>query len=99
MQALERLESAAFCICLDDDAAPVSRAECANHFWHGTSSHGNNRWMDKSIQLIVTANGKAGLVGEHSMYASCHGSMLLPCRLVSIDRGGFSLLSFVSNHT
>jgi carnitine O-acetyltransferase len=65
--ALDLLESAAFCVCLDDDAAPVSRAECAEHFWHGGRDWGRNRWMDKSIQLIVTANGKAGLVGEHSM--------------------------------
>jgi carnitine O-acetyltransferase len=67
-EALERLESAAFCVCLDDAAAPVSRAECAEHFWHGSAAHGRNRWMDKSVQLIVAGNGKAGLVGEHSMY-------------------------------
>ena len=30
-------------------------------------SSGSNRWFDKSIQLICTNNGKAGLVGEHSM--------------------------------
>lgn len=34
---------------------------------HGNISSGHNRWFDKSIQLIVTNNGKAGLVGEHSM--------------------------------
>ena len=67
--ALEKLESAAFAVCLDD-GAPVSKAESAWQFWHGGSRDGRNRWMDKSVQLIVTANGKAGLVGEHSMCVS-----------------------------
>ena len=26
-----------------------------------------NRWMDKSLQLVCTANGKMAYVGEHSM--------------------------------
>jgi carnitine O-acetyltransferase len=30
-------------------------------------SQGANRWFDKSIQLFCTNNGKAGLMGEHSM--------------------------------
>jgi carnitine O-acetyltransferase len=65
--ALHTLESAMLCLCLDDQARPTSRAECAWHFWHGGTEAGRNRWMDKSIQLIVTQNGKAGLAGEHSM--------------------------------
>jgi carnitine O-acetyltransferase len=28
---------------------------------------GHNRWYDKSLQIICAKNGKAGLVGEHSM--------------------------------
>jgi Choline/Carnitine o-acyltransferase len=65
--ALHTLESALLCLCLDDQARPTSRAECAWHFWHGGAEAGRNRWMDKSIQLIVAQNGKAGLAGEHSM--------------------------------
>jgi carnitine O-acetyltransferase len=38
---------------------------------HGLSSAVSdkpiNRWFDKSLQYIVTQNGKAGLTGEHSM--------------------------------
>lgn len=34
---------------------------------HGGLSSGHNRWFDKSIQIIVANNGKAGLLGEHSM--------------------------------
>ena len=36
--------------------------EAANVFWKGT-----NRWADKSFQIVCTANGKVGYVGEHSM--------------------------------
>ncbi len=46
---------------------PVSRSECGNIFWTGGLSSGNNRWFDKSIQIMCTNNGKAGLIGEHSM--------------------------------
>ena len=28
---------------------------------------GRNRWYDKAMQFIVFANGKAGMLGEHSM--------------------------------
>lgn len=66
VKALERLESGALLLCLDDER-PVSRTECANVFWTGHHSSGHNRWFDKSIQLMVTENGKAGLIGEHSM--------------------------------
>lgn len=65
-QALATLESGAILLCLDDQS-PVSRSEAANLFWHGTHVAGANRWFDKSVQLIVTDNGKAGLTGEHSM--------------------------------
>ena len=65
-RALERLESGAVLLNLDDDPA-VSRAQCAEKMLHGGLTAGGNRWFDKSIQLIVARNGKAGLLGEHSM--------------------------------
>jgi carnitine O-acetyltransferase len=64
--ALELLQSGAILICLDDDE-PVSRAEVANQLLTGSLKTGCNRWFDKSIQIIITDNGKAGLMGEHSM--------------------------------
>lgn len=63
--ALEALESGAVLICLDDDCV-TSRNEVAEKLLHGGQS-GFNRWFDKSIQFVVSKNGKAGLVGEHSM--------------------------------
>lgn len=65
-QALERLESGAILLNLDDES-PVSRQECGELFWTGGLKSGGNRWFDKSIELMVTNNGKAGLIAEHSM--------------------------------
>jgi carnitine O-acetyltransferase len=65
-EALEKLESGALLLCLDHEE-PVSKKECGDLFWTGSLSSGHNRWFDKSIQLFVTDNGKAGLQGEHSM--------------------------------
>jgi carnitine O-acetyltransferase len=69
--ALKELESGAVLICLDIDDVVVSRTEIAQMLLHGStetgSGSGSNRWFDKSVQLIVSANGKAGLLGEHSM--------------------------------
>lgn len=66
LEDLEKLESGAFLLCLDE-AAPLSRSQCASLFWHGGNSLHCNRWFDKSLQFICTANGKVGFVGEHSM--------------------------------
>ena len=75
-EALERLESGAILLCLDMDESPVSRTQCGNLFWTGGISSGHNRWFDKSIQLMVGKNGKAGLIGEHSMMDGECGIML-----------------------
>ena len=61
----------AMLLCLDDEA-PVSRSECSYLWLHGMNPEDGdkkpcNRWFDKSIQIIVTKNGKAGLLGEHTM--------------------------------
>lgn len=64
-EALKELESGAVLLCLDIDDTVVARSEIAELLLHGTGK--GNRWFDKSVQLIVSANGKAGLLGEHSM--------------------------------
>lgn len=66
-EALKLLESGAVLICLDENASPVSKRQGSEIFWTGGLASGHNRWFDKSIQLICTNNGKAGMCGEHSM--------------------------------
>ena len=65
-EALELLESGAIVLNLDDEA-PVSRQECGEIFWTGGLKSGENRWFDKSIQIMVQNNGRSAVLGEHSM--------------------------------
>ena len=78
LRELEVLESAAILVCLDDVDVHTPR-HMAHLLLHGQESavaptNNNastipaiNRWFDKSLQYVVTRNGKAGFVGEHSM--------------------------------
>jgi len=65
-EALEVLESGAVLVSLDN-TMPISRDECCISLLTGGEASGSNRWFDKSIQLVVAENGKAGILGEHSM--------------------------------
>jgi carnitine O-acetyltransferase len=65
-RALQHLESGMLVLCLDDEE-PVSYRQRALEYWHGGMQSGGNRWFDKSIQLVVSRNGKLGYIGEHSM--------------------------------
>jgi carnitine O-acetyltransferase len=58
---LDILERALFCVCLED-FTPASPLEASDHLLHGDSG---NRWFDKSVSLIVFADGTAGYNGEH----------------------------------
>jgi carnitine O-acetyltransferase len=66
-KALEILESGALLICLDANEEPTSKKQVSEIMWTGGLTCGHNRWHDKSIQIICTNNGKAGMAGEHSM--------------------------------
>ncbi|MGH3481406.1 MAG: choline/carnitine O-acyltransferase, partial [Nocardioidaceae bacterium] len=59
--ALDTVESALFCLCLDA-LAPEDTLQTCDHLLHGDSA---NRWFDKSLSLIVFADGAAGLNVEH----------------------------------
>lgn len=59
--ALERIQSSIILVCLDE-LAPVTTEERAWELWWGD---GKNRFYDKQ-QLIYSANGKAGYMGEHA---------------------------------
>lgn len=51
--SLQKLESAILALCLDENTI-TSASDAAAVFLHGR----HNRWYDKSLQLIVTADGK-----------------------------------------
>ncbi|KAF9424673.1 Carnitine O-acetyltransferase mitochondrial [Podila epigama] len=57
-----KIESSMFVLCLDS-TSPETSEEFSRACWHGD---GASRWFDKCFQLIVFANGRAGMNGEHS---------------------------------
>ncbi|XP_053969087.1 carnitine O-palmitoyltransferase 2, mitochondrial isoform X2 [Anastrepha ludens] len=61
------IDSALFCLCLDTTDDPVYSEECfvplLKHLLVGDAK---NRWFDKSLSLIVSADGTAALNFEHS---------------------------------
>jgi hypothetical protein len=59
--ALDTVETALFCLCLED-FAPADVHEACDQLLHGDSG---NRWFDKALSLIVFADGRAGINIEH----------------------------------
>jgi len=57
------IDRALFVVCLDD-TSPKDRNEIAQGAFH--NYNGRNRWFDKSFNVIIFKNGKAGLNAEHS---------------------------------
>jgi len=60
--SLEMVDSALFAVCLED-ARPQGLNEETLCMLHGS---GQNRWFDKSFQLIVTEKGRAAVNFEHA---------------------------------
>jgi carnitine O-palmitoyltransferase 2 len=60
--SLRCIDEALFVLTLDD-SAPTSHAAISRTMLHGC---GRNRWFDKSLNVIVAANGKAGVCWEHA---------------------------------
>jgi carnitine O-acetyltransferase len=61
---LDTIQSALFAVCLDDYST-LKNIDLAHHqIFHNHDA--TNRWFDKSIQLIVSNNGRAGINGEHT---------------------------------
>ena len=58
-EALKELESGAFVVNLDDTDPPTLDEHSEMLLTGGTVS-ADNRWFDKSLQLIVANNGTAG---------------------------------------
>ncbi len=61
-ELLDWIETALFCICLDDFNPEGTLQKC-EHLLHGDSG---NRWFDKSISFVVFADGTSGISVEHS---------------------------------
>ncbi|MEU8897538.1 choline/carnitine O-acyltransferase [Nocardia sp. NPDC048505] len=59
--ALETIETALFCLCLDD-LAPEDALPACDQLLHGDSG---SRWFDKAVSFIVFADGRAGINVEH----------------------------------
>jgi carnitine O-acetyltransferase len=59
--ALDDVETALFCLCLEDFTPGDSQDAC-DHLLHGYSG---SRWFDKAVSLIVFEDGTAGINVEH----------------------------------
>ncbi|NUS42352.1 MAG: choline/carnitine O-acyltransferase [Mycobacteriaceae bacterium] len=59
--ALETIETALFCLALDEDVYDNRTAAC-DQLLHGDS---RDRWFDKAVTFIVFADGRAGINVEH----------------------------------
>ncbi|MEV6646716.1 choline/carnitine O-acyltransferase [Amycolatopsis sp. NPDC051371] len=57
--ALETVETALFCLCLDD-FTPSNALEAGDRLLYG-----DNRWYDKAVSLVVFEDGTAGINVEH----------------------------------
>jgi carnitine O-acetyltransferase len=59
--ALDEVEAALFCLCLEDFAPADTLAACDALLY----GDGGNRWFDKAVSLVVFADGTAGINVEH----------------------------------
>ncbi len=60
-ESLEVIETALFCVCLED-FAPAGVQEACDELLHGDRG---NRWFDKAVSIVVFEDGRAGLNIEH----------------------------------
>lgn len=60
-EALDEVETALFCLCLED-FAPADTQHACDELLYGDRG---NRWFDKAVSLIVFADGRAGINVEH----------------------------------
>jgi carnitine O-acetyltransferase len=61
--ALDAVESALFCLSLED-ASPAGKLATCDALLHGDSA---NRWFDKAVSFVVFADGQAGINVEHCL--------------------------------
>ncbi|XP_041063653.1 carnitine O-palmitoyltransferase 2, mitochondrial isoform X1 [Carcharodon carcharias] len=61
-QVLNKIDTAVFCICLDD-VTVKDHLQLSHNMLHG---NGLNRWYDKSFSIILAKDGNAAVNFEHS---------------------------------
>ena len=61
---LEAVEEAIFVLCLDDVEIPSGDLTAEGRLY--MCGNGANRWGDKSVNIIITKNGRMGVHVEHS---------------------------------
>ncbi|WP_419994312.1 choline/carnitine O-acyltransferase [Streptomyces boninensis] len=59
--AVEDVETALFCVCLED-FAPAGVQEACDELLYGDRG---NRWFDKAVSFVIFADGRAGINIEH----------------------------------
>lgn len=63
----EQIDTALFCVCLDTNEDPIyEENNPVPALKHLLAGKGTNRWFDKSVSLIVGADGTAAVNFEHS---------------------------------
>ncbi|XP_005181443.1 carnitine O-palmitoyltransferase 2, mitochondrial [Musca domestica] len=63
----EQIDKALFCICLDTEEDPTfSEANPIPAFKNMLAGKATNRWFDKSLSMLLTADGTAAINFEHS---------------------------------
>ena len=60
-KALDDVETALFCVCLEN-FTPKNTLDACDHLLHGDSG---NRWFDKAVSFVVFGDGTAGINVEH----------------------------------
>ncbi|WP_138907726.1 choline/carnitine O-acyltransferase [Streptomyces chryseus] len=60
-EALDTIETALFCVCLEDFAPADPQAAC-DELLYGDRG---NRWFDKAVSFVVFADGRTGINVEH----------------------------------
>jgi carnitine O-acetyltransferase len=82
-ESLEMVERAMFGVCLDD-ISPITPTDVGRNALNGKC----NRFFDKTLQLIVFANGKAVFIGEHSKSDGSPTARLCDDVLTTLATGG-----------
>lgn len=70
-ESIAAIQKSLFVVCLDAYVSACSEHKLntqSNQILHGGTvcENAGNRWMDKTIQLVVNPNGMAGFCYEHS---------------------------------